>query len=235
MSDSASEISEATYYMPPRYYTEFKKSLAEIERFVCPIAAKSGLKIHRIDTMYDFEQSDVAIGFKISASFASGQDRASASGRLLPLTGLLSAVIHEARQSLVNREKTLEARERKIEELSSYGEYGLMNENPQSPKPLIATDPGTTSGSETDTASTADQPVELFDIERGRLRVANQWVILDSQVAEEFRSFFRSAQIAANANGVLDLDQTGVFLEVIEKAANKAGKLLTDPFASERQ
>lgn len=110
-----------------------------------------------------------------------------------------------------------------------------MNENPQSPKPLIATDPGTTSGSETDTASTADQPVELFDIERGRLRVANQWVILDSQVAEEFRSFFRSAQIAANANGVLDLDQTGVFLEVIEKAANKAGKLLTDPFASERQ
>ncbi|MGN8200598.1 hypothetical protein ACS8Y6_18150 [Salinisphaera sp. RV14] len=132
-----SERSVATYYVPPRHYKDFRRSLAEIERDVCPIAAKAGLKIHRIESIFDPADPNIATGFEIEASAGEDADGKPANASFLPLKDVLAAVVDGARQSLVNREKTLDARERKIAELSDYAEHTQINGEVHAPPALI--------------------------------------------------------------------------------------------------
>lgn len=216
----------ATYEVKPTHYTHFKNLLAEIQRYICPLAANSKLKIEQIESIFKNDDPEIAVGFKIHASKAPGGVKGDRSEGLLPSTDELGAVIDGARQNLVNSEKTLEGREQKIQELSAYAENTVINGKPHVPRRLIADDPRAPLPSASGTEVT--DTITLFDIERGRFRVGARWVVIDSQIAEEFRDAFKKSGLATLGNH-FDLEQTYALLDLLADTVKSARHLLDDP------
>lgn len=215
----------AEYAFAPTHYTMFKQRLAELQRFICPRAASAGLKLESIESIFDENDPEIAVGFRISASKVHGPRKNRSQG-LLPPAEELAAVIDCAAQDSVNNEKTPEAREQKIRELTSYADNTLIDGQPHSPRPLVANDP--TAPIRPPVAPAETDVITVFDIERGRLRVATQWVTLDSQVAEEFREAFRRNPVPTDVVN-LKLDQTRKFLELVANTASRALHSLDNP------
>ncbi|MGN8160634.1 hypothetical protein ACS8YF_18425 [Salinisphaera sp. SWV1] len=228
-----SERSVATYYVPPRHYRDFRRSLAEIQRDVCPIAAKAGLKIHRIESIFDPSDPTIATGFEIEASEGEGADGKSENGSFFPIKDVLAAVVDRARQNLVNKEKTREAREQRMAELANYAERTEINGEVHIPPPLTPDDPSAPLPTPDDGEEA--MRLELFDIERGRINIGKRWIPLADQVAEEFRETFRQSEWSPNTDGPLDLEQTRSLLELVALGAQRAKRLLDEPFHTDEE
>lgn len=221
----------ATYRIKPQKLKDFKHALAEVQNFVCPAAFRAGLKIHRIESIFDEDDPDTAVGFFIEASRAEAVDGETVSGSLFSLEDDLASVTNEARRQLVMREKTQERREATARELSQYAKETEIN-GKKYELPELPTRDADLPRHETQPAETANF-LAIFDIERGRIIIGRDKPKLEESVGEEMREVFRQQDWSSYSDGKMSLEQTRRFLATLERAAQRGRKLLDDPFPPE--
>lgn len=225
MNDSAI----ATYFVKPHDYREFRNALAEIQRYICPHAARGGLRITRIESISDERDPNITVGFEIEAVIDETAQNSGSTESFLSAAETLAAVIDAARQDVVNREKTTEARKEKIAEITGYASRTLLNGVEHSAPKLIPNAPDAPVNAPPTTQ--APKLLSLIDIERGRLRFGDFWVVFESQVAEIIREVFRKSGMSPKCGKPLDFEQTRLFVEILETVLSKLRQFLSGPFS----
>ncbi|MES1949742.1 hypothetical protein S4A8_02753 [Salinisphaera sp. S4-8] len=217
--------SVVSYPIEPAHFKKLHKAFIEIEQNVLTAAAQANLRVQNIAITHAEGRPEFITGFEITLS--EFEPKRAPQADLLPLQSRVTGALDSARQAIVNKERTPEARQKKAEELRDAATRMQIDGDEYTARDLDTNHPEALRASAIQ--SNPRMSVAYIDIERGRIATEAVKGLLPDEIGDEMRRTFRDKPIGP-LEKQLNIAQTKEFIALLLLAAQRAQTILDGPF-----